>query len=282
MADAPASADCLTPVRAPILPPTSPTRPSGVTDNGRRPSQQLQGPQDAQGRQPGATPISASRRSRRRSATSRACRSRCASCWRTCCATRTARTVKKADIAAFADWLKNGGKSTKEINFRPARVLMQDFTGVPAVVDLAAMRDAMEQAGRRRQEDQSAGPGRPRHRPFGDRRQFRQRQRLRAPTSSSSTSATSSATSSCAGARWRSTISASCRRAPASATRSTSSTWRRSSGPAEGRQGDGRLSRHAGRHRQPHHHGQRPGRAGLGRRRHRGRGRHARPAACRW
>ena len=52
-------------------------------------------------------------------------------------------TVKKADIAAFADWVKNGGKSTKEINFRCARVLMQDFTGVPAVVDLAAMRDAM-------------------------------------------------------------------------------------------------------------------------------------------
>ena len=49
-------------------------------------------------------------------------------------------TVKKADIAAFADWIKNGGKSAKEINFRPARVLMQDFTGVPAVVDLAAMR----------------------------------------------------------------------------------------------------------------------------------------------
>src|SRR5260221_7256643 len=49
-------------------------------------------------------------------------------------------TVKKNDIAAFGDWLKNGGKSVKEINFRPARVLMQDFTGVPAVVDLAAMR----------------------------------------------------------------------------------------------------------------------------------------------
>ncbi len=56
-------------------------------------------------------------------------------------------TVKKADIAAFADWVKNGGKSTKEINFRPARVLMQDFTGVPAVVDLAAMRDAMNKLG---------------------------------------------------------------------------------------------------------------------------------------
>ncbi len=56
-------------------------------------------------------------------------------------------TVKKADIAAFADWIKNGGKSAKEINFRPARVLMQDFTGVPAVVDLAAMRDAMGKLG---------------------------------------------------------------------------------------------------------------------------------------
>src|SRR5215470_4919383 len=56
-------------------------------------------------------------------------------------------TVKKADIAAFADWVKNSGKSTKEIYFRCARVLMQDFTGVPAVVDLAAMRDAMEKLG---------------------------------------------------------------------------------------------------------------------------------------
>ena len=51
-------------------------------------------------------------------------------------------TVKKADIAAIAGWLKNGGKDEVEIAFRPARVLMQDFTGVPAVVDLAAMRDA--------------------------------------------------------------------------------------------------------------------------------------------
>jgi aconitate hydratase len=57
------------------------------------------------------------------------------------------KTVKKADIAAFAEWVKSGGKSKKEINFRPARVLMQDFTGVPAVVDLAAMRDAMGKLG---------------------------------------------------------------------------------------------------------------------------------------
>ncbi len=55
-------------------------------------------------------------------------------------------SVTKDDIAAFAGWLKEG-KSAHEINFRPARVLMQDFTGVPAVVDLAAMRDAMAKLG---------------------------------------------------------------------------------------------------------------------------------------
>src|SRR5258707_6062689 len=52
-------------------------------------------------------------------------------------------TVKKADIAAFGDWLKNGGKSANEINFRPARVLMQDFTGVPAALELHPMRDGL-------------------------------------------------------------------------------------------------------------------------------------------
>ena len=52
------------------------------------------------------------------------------------------RTVTADDIRAMAQWLVEK-KSTREIAFRPARVLMQDFTGVPAVVDLAAMRDAM-------------------------------------------------------------------------------------------------------------------------------------------
>ncbi|MEM9619317.1 MAG: aconitate hydratase AcnA [Pseudomonadota bacterium] len=56
------------------------------------------------------------------------------------------RSVTVDDIKAFADWLK-AGKSTREIAYRPARVLMQDFTGVPAVVDLAAMRDAMKKLG---------------------------------------------------------------------------------------------------------------------------------------
>ncbi|MBS0277793.1 MAG: aconitate hydratase AcnA [Proteobacteria bacterium] len=56
------------------------------------------------------------------------------------------KTVKAEDIKAVAAWLKNR-KSDREIAFRPARVLMQDLTGVPAVVDLAAMRDAMKALG---------------------------------------------------------------------------------------------------------------------------------------
>ena len=57
------------------------------------------------------------------------------------------RSVSVDDVKAFAEWLKTG-RSDREIAYRPARVLMQDFTGVPAVVDLAAMRDAMKSLGR--------------------------------------------------------------------------------------------------------------------------------------
>ncbi len=55
-------------------------------------------------------------------------------------------SVKKADVEAVVKWLDKK-TSEQEIAYRPARVLMQDFTGVPAVVDLAAMRDAMENLG---------------------------------------------------------------------------------------------------------------------------------------
>jgi aconitate hydratase len=55
--------------------------------------------------------------------------------------------VDAGDLRAVADWAENRGKVEHEIAFRPARVLMQDFTGVPAVVDLAAMRDAMAALG---------------------------------------------------------------------------------------------------------------------------------------
>src|ERR1700746_3649397 len=56
------------------------------------------------------------------------------------------RSVSKEDIQAIAQWMKTK-TSEREMAFRPARVLMQDFTGVPAVVDLAAMRDAMKNLG---------------------------------------------------------------------------------------------------------------------------------------
>jgi aconitase A len=110
------------------------------------------------------------------------------------------------------------GKSSHEIAYRPARVLMQDFTGVPAVVDLAAMRDAAMKLGG---DPKKINPLVPvdlviDHSVmidyFGTRTPSRR-------TSSWNTSATASATSSCAGASPPSTTSASCPRAPASATR---------------------------------------------------------------
>src|SRR6185437_10599430 len=54
-------------------------------------------------------------------------------------------TVKRSDIEYVAAW--DPKAPPREINFRPARVLLQDFTGVPCVVDLAAMRDALEKRG---------------------------------------------------------------------------------------------------------------------------------------
>ena len=56
-------------------------------------------------------------------------------------------TVTTDDIRAFAEWATQGGRNPREISYRPARVLMQDFTGVPAVVDLAAMRDGITALG---------------------------------------------------------------------------------------------------------------------------------------
>jgi len=56
-------------------------------------------------------------------------------------------TVSTSDIQALVDWQKNPTESQNEIQYRPARVLLQDFTGVPCVVDLAAMRDAIAKLG---------------------------------------------------------------------------------------------------------------------------------------
>ncbi|WP_406720939.1 aconitate hydratase AcnA [Thioclava litoralis] len=56
-------------------------------------------------------------------------------------------SVSVEDIKAFGEWAEKGGNNPREIAYRPARVLMQDFTGVPAVVDLAAMRDGIKGLG---------------------------------------------------------------------------------------------------------------------------------------
>ena len=109
--------------------------------------------------------------------------------------------VDAADIEALARWAETptrhgeaAGDDAREIAFTPERVLMQDFTGVPAVVDLAAMRDAIIALGGDPAQDQPAGAGRARHRPLGDRRALRHRRPATRRTSTSSTSATSSAT----------------------------------------------------------------------------------------
>ena len=71
------------------------------------------------------------------------------------------RFVQLDDIRALAAWnpSSNAGAAAKEVSFMPARVLLQDFTGVPAVVDLAAMRDAIRKLGRRHENQSAASRG---------------------------------------------------------------------------------------------------------------------------
>ncbi len=74
-------------------------------------------------------------------------------------------SIRAEDVEALATW-NASEEPSKEIAFTPARVVMQDFTGVPAIVDLAAMRDAMRDLGGARERDQSARPRRARDRPL--------------------------------------------------------------------------------------------------------------------
>ena len=87
------------------------------------------------------------------------------------------RSVTKQDLQAFAQWLKTK-TSEREIPFRPARVLMQDFTGIPAVVDLAAMRDAMKSLGGDPKKINPLVPVDLDHRPFGGGQLLRHRRRV--------------------------------------------------------------------------------------------------------
>ena len=83
------------------------------------------------------------------------------------------------DIRALAGWDAEA-EPDKEIQFTPARVIMQDFTGVPCIVDLATMREAMADLGGDADQDQPARPGRAGHRPLRDRRRLRHARGLRA------------------------------------------------------------------------------------------------------
>ena len=79
--------------------------------------------------------------------------------------------VTADQVEAVARWQPQPGE--REFSFMPARVLLQDFTGVPVVADLAVMRDAITQARRRPRPDQSAAARRSRDRSFGAGRFFR-------------------------------------------------------------------------------------------------------------
>ncbi len=186
------------------------------------------------------------------------------------------RTVKKEDIVAVSKWLKKR-KLEHEVAFRPARVLMQDFTGVPAVVDLAAMRNAMQALGGDAEKinplvpvdlviDHSVIVNF-----FGDNKAFgEERHRgiqaepgaLRVPEVGPE------------GVLEFLRGAARHRHLPPGQSRISRADGVDQEGEDDGRQEDrhlrGRLSGLAGRHRLAHHHGQRPRRARLGRRRHRG------------
>ena len=101
--------------------------------------------------------------------------------------------ITAADITALANWDPKA-EPDREISFTPARVVLQDFTGVPAVVDLAAMRDAVVKLGGKALDDQPAVAGRARHRSLGASRSLRHARTRSRRTTRSSSSATRSAT----------------------------------------------------------------------------------------
>ena len=186
------------------------------------------------------------------------------------------RSVTVDHLKALVGWLR-ARRSDQEIAYRPARVLMQDFTGVPAVVDLAAMRQAMLDLGG---DPQRINPLSPvdliidhsvQVDVFGNPTAFQRNVELEYQRNGERY----------AFLRWG---ALGVRQFPGGAAghRHLPPGQPRISGAGGLDRGRGqpaaRLPRHAGRHRQPHHDDQWPGRARLGGRRHRGRGGDARPA----
>ena len=194
------------------------------------------------------------------------------------------RSVSKEDIQACAQWLKTK-TSEREIAFRPARVLMQDFTGVPAVVDLAAMRDAMKHLGG---DPKRINPLVPvdlviDHSVaitfFGDNAAFGKNVAEEYKQNAERYRFLKWAQGSFEGFRVVPPGTGICHQVNLEYLSQTVFTAK-GSAKIDGKTvtGDSGLSGHGGRHRFPHHHGQRPRRARLGRRRHRGGSRDARPA----
>jgi len=187
------------------------------------------------------------------------------------------RTVTKEDIEAVKAWLKTR-TSDREIAYRPARVLMQDFTGVPAVVDLAAMRDAVKNLGSDPKKinplvpvdlviDHSVMVDK-----FGTATAFKENTEIEYQRNRERYEFL----------RWGSKAFNNFRVVPPGTgdlppgeprTISPTTVWTKTEGKEEIA-----YSRHLRRHGQPHHDGERPRRARLGRGRHRGGSGHARPA----
>ena len=179
-------------------------------------------------------------------------------------------------IRALAGWDADA-EPDKEIQFTPARVLMQDFTGVPCVVDLATMREAMADLGGDADQDQPARPGRAGHRPLGHRRRLRHARRVRAQRRDRVRAQPGALPVPALGPDRVQRLQGRAARHRHRAPGQHRAPGPRGLHPRDRRRADG-LPGHLRRHRLAHHDGQRPRRGGLGRRRHRGRGRDARPA----
>ncbi len=193
--------------------------------------------------------------------------------------TEDGKAVTADDIRSLAAWDPQAAPET-EISFTPARVLLQDFTGVPAIVDLAAMRDAMARLGGDPARINPHAAGRACDRPLGAGRRLRlgggtahqRRARVRAQPRALCVPALGPG-------RVRELQGGATgygHRAPGQP--GVPGARRLHERDGRGRRRDARLPGHARGHRLAHDDGERPGRAGLGRRRHRGRGGHARPA----
>ena len=186
------------------------------------------------------------------------------------------RFVRPADIEALSEW-QPVAKVRSEIAFMPARVLLQDFTGVPAVADLAAMRDAMARMGG---DPKKINPLLPAELvidhsvqvdKFGTDMAFAFNAEIEFQRNVERYGFL----------RWGQKALRNFQVVPPDTgiVHQVNLEYLARVVFDTAPDGPRRLSRFAGRHRFAHHHGQRPGRARLGRGRHRSRGRHARPAA---